>query len=49
MLAWAETLTGLTAVFGDLGADPRFMRAVSQAAYALRSKGVGGALSDLLP
>jgi fructuronate reductase len=49
MLAWTETLTGMPAVFGDLGADPRFVRAVSQAAYALRSKGVGGALSNLLP
>ncbi|MNS15590.1 Mannitol 2-dehydrogenase [compost metagenome] len=45
MLAWTETLTGLAAVFGDLGADPRFVRAVSQAAHALRSQGVGGALA----
>ena len=48
MLAWTETLTGLAAVFGDLGADPRFVRAVSQAAHALRSQGVGGALNGAL-
>ena len=48
MLAWTETLTGLAAVFGDLGADPRFVRAVSQAAHALRSQGVGGALGAAL-
>lgn len=48
MLAWTETLTGVVAVFGDLGADPRFVRAVSQAAHALRSQGVGGALGGAL-
>ncbi|MFF7059510.1 mannitol dehydrogenase family protein [Achromobacter spanius] len=48
MLAWTETLTGVVAVFGDLGADPRFVRAVSQAAHALRSQGVGGALNGAL-
>ncbi|MNI85521.1 hypothetical protein D3C73_1425250 [compost metagenome] len=48
MLAWTETLTGVVAVFGDLGADPRFVQAVSQAAHALRSQGVGGALNGAL-
>lgn len=45
MQAWTETLIGVTAVFGDLGDDPRFVRAVSQAAHALRTRGVAGALS----
>lgn len=45
MLAWAETLTGITPVFGDLGKDPRFVRAVAQAAHALRHQGVAGALA----
>lgn len=45
MLAWTETLTSVAAVFGDLGDDPRFVRAVSQAAHALRSQGVSGALA----
>ncbi|MNQ50275.1 Mannitol 2-dehydrogenase [compost metagenome] len=48
MLAWTETLTGVVAVFGDLGADPRFVQAVSQAVHALRSQGVGGALNGAL-
>lgn len=48
MLAWTETLTDVVAVFGDLGADPRFVQAVSQAAHALRSQGVGGALGGAL-
>nr|WP_314365385.1 mannitol dehydrogenase family protein [uncultured Achromobacter sp.] len=49
MQAWTETLTGVTAVFGDLGDDPRFVRAVSQAAHALRTRGVAGALSTQGP
>lgn len=47
MLAWAGSLTGLTQIFGDLGQDPRFVRAVAQAAQSLRSLGVAGALAAL--
>ena len=47
MLAWAGVLTGLAAVFGELGQDPRFVRAVAQAAHSLRSLGVTGALAAL--
>ncbi|MBB1597578.1 mannitol dehydrogenase family protein [Achromobacter sp. UMC46] len=49
MLAWTEALTGLVPVFGDLGQDPRFVRAVAQAAQSLRSLGVAGALAALSP
>ncbi|CAB3704980.1 mannitol dehydrogenase family protein [Achromobacter pestifer] len=45
MLAWTDTLTRLTPIFGDLGKDPRFVRAVAQAAQSLRSLGVVGALA----
>jgi fructuronate reductase len=47
MLAWAGSLTSLATVFGDLGQDPRFVRAVAQAAQSLRSQGVVGALAAL--
>lgn len=47
MLAWTQALTGLTAVFGELGQDPRFVRAVAQAALSLRRLGVVGALETL--
>ncbi|MEN4922502.1 mannitol dehydrogenase family protein [Achromobacter spanius] len=49
MLAWTGALTGLAAVFGDLGRDARFVRAVAQAAQSLRSLGVAGALDALYP
>jgi fructuronate reductase len=49
MLAWAGSMTSLAAVFGDLGQDPRFVRAVAQAAQSLRSQGVAGALAALAP
>ena len=49
MLAWAASLTGLASVFGDLGQDPRFVRAVALAAQSLRSQGVAGALAALAP
>ncbi|NMK49687.1 mannitol dehydrogenase family protein [Achromobacter sp. Bel] len=49
MLAWTEAWTGLTPVFGDLGQDPRFVRAVAQAAQSLRSLGVAGALAAWAP
>lgn len=45
MLAWTGELTGLEAVFGDLGQNPRFVRAVAQAVQSLRSLGVAGALA----
>lgn len=48
MLARTETLTGVIAVFGDLGDDPRFVRAVSQALHSLRGQGVEGALAAAL-
>ena len=47
MLAWAGSLTSLAPVFGGLGQDPRFVRAVAQAAQSLRSQGVAGALAAL--
>lgn len=47
MLAWTRTLTGLAPVFGDLADDPRFVRAVAQAAQGLRREGVEGALTAL--
>lgn len=49
MLAWTEAWTGLAPVFGDLGQDPRFVRAVAQAAQSLRSLGVAGALAAWAP
>jgi fructuronate reductase len=49
MLAWTGSLTSLAPVFGDLGQDPRFVRAVAQAAQSLRSQGVAGALAALAP
>ena len=49
MLAWTGVLTGLDAVFGDLGRDARFVRAVAQAAQSLRSLGVAGALDARYP
>ncbi|MFY0478667.1 mannitol dehydrogenase family protein [Achromobacter marplatensis] len=49
MLAWTEVWTGLAPVFGDLGQDPRFVRAVAQAAQSLRSLGVAGALAAWAP
>lgn len=47
MLAWAGVMTGFEPVFGDLGAEPRFVRAVGAAAQLLRSQGVAGALSAM--
>ena len=47
MLAWAGVMTGLEPVFGDLGQEPRFVRAVGAAAQLLRSQGVAGALSAM--
>lgn len=47
MLAWAGILTAFEPVFGDLGQEPRFVRAVAQAAQSLRSLGVAGALCAL--
>ncbi|HEY9317651.1 MAG TPA: mannitol dehydrogenase family protein [Achromobacter sp.] len=49
MLAWTEAWTSLAPVFGDLGQDPRFVRAVAQAAQSLRSLGVAGALAAWAP
>ncbi len=46
--AWTAQMTGLTAVFGDLGTDARFVRAVAQAAQSLRTLGVSGALDATL-
>lgn len=47
-LAWAREMTALTAVFGDLGRDERFVREVAQAAQSLRTLGVAGALEATL-
>ncbi|CAB3672340.1 Mannitol 2-dehydrogenase [Achromobacter mucicolens] len=47
MLAWADVMTGFEPVFGDLGQEPRFVRAVGAAAQLLRSLGVAGALSAM--
>jgi len=47
MLAWAGVMTGFEPVFGDLGQEPRFVRAVGAAAQLLRSQGVAGALSAM--
>ncbi|MDH0094192.1 mannitol dehydrogenase family protein [Achromobacter mucicolens] len=47
MLAWAGMMTGFEPVFGDLGQEPRFVRAVGAAAQLLRSQGVAGALSAM--
>ncbi|WP_313698164.1 mannitol dehydrogenase family protein [Achromobacter sp.] len=49
MLAWAEVMTGFEPVFGDLGQEPRFVRAVGAAAQLLRSLGVVGALAAMDP
>lgn len=49
MLAWAGVLTGFEPVFGGLGQEPRFVRAVAQAAQSLRSLGVAGTLSARFP
>ena len=49
MRAWAGEMTGLAAVFGDLGQEPRFVQAVAQAAQSLRSLGVAGALAAIHP
>ncbi|WP_313624570.1 mannitol dehydrogenase family protein [Achromobacter sp.] len=45
MLAWAGEMMGAQAVFGDLGRDPRFLRAVAEAVQSLRSLGVAGTLA----
>ena len=49
MLAWAGVMTGFEPVFGDLGQEPRFVRAVGAAAQLLRSLGVVGALAAMEP
>lgn len=46
--AWTVQMTGLSAVFGDLGQDARFVRAVAQAVQSLRTLGVAGALEATL-
>ena len=47
MLEWTAALAGFEPVFGELGQDARFVRAVAQAVHALRSLGVAGALEAL--
>lgn len=49
MLAWAEAMTRFEPVFGRLGEEPRFVRAVAQAAQSLRSLGVAGTLAAMYP
>lgn len=47
MWAWTKTMTGFKPVFGELGQDLHFVRAVAQAAQSLRNLGVEGALASM--